>query len=92
RDSDPIAVETVNLFCGWLGSVAGNAALTIGATGGVYIAGGIIPRLGDKFDQSPFRERFEGKGRFRTYLTPIPTFVITHDFPAFIGLMAALDR
>ena len=90
--SDPVAVETVELFCGWLGSVAGNLALTLGATGGVYIAGGIIPRLGDFFDRSTFRDRFQQKGRFEEYLAPIPAFVVTHEFPAFLGLMAALDQ
>jgi hypothetical protein len=48
-----------------LGSVAGNVALTLGATGGMYIGGGIVPRLGALFTGSRFRERFEGKGRLR---------------------------
>ncbi len=91
-NSDPVAVETVELFCGWLGSVAGNLTLTLGATGGVYIAGGIIPRLGAFFDRSPFRDRFQQKGRFEDYLAPIPAYVVTHEFPAFLGLMAALDQ
>ncbi|MBV6633029.1 MAG: glucokinase [Alphaproteobacteria bacterium] len=91
-ESDPIAIEAVELFCGWLGVLAGNCALTLGATGGVYVAGGIVPRLGERFDQSAFRDRFEAKNRFKEYLAPIPSYVITHDFPAFLGLMAALDR
>jgi hypothetical protein len=55
--------ETVETFCAVLGSVAGNVALTLGATGGMYIGGGIVPRLGALFTGSRFRERFEGKGR-----------------------------
>ena len=79
------------MFCAFLGNVAGNLALTIGATGGVYIAGGIIPRLGEAFDRSAFRDRFENKGRFIDYLKPIPTYLVTHEFPAFLGLIAALS-
>jgi glucokinase len=89
---DPHAVEAVNLFCGMLGTVAGNLALTLGAFGGVYIAGGIVPKLGDLFDHSPFRERFVDKGRFRGYLDGIVTRVVTHRYPAFLGLKAVLDR
>lgn len=85
-DGSPIAVETVALFTGWLGSVAGDLALTLGARGGVYIAGGIVNRWGQAFDAVRFRERFEAKGRFRDYLAPIPTWVITEPHPAFKGL------
>ena len=47
-----------------LGTIASNLALTLGARGGVYIGGGIVPRLGNRFDASGFRQRFESKGRF----------------------------
>ena len=53
------------MFCAMLGTVAGNLALTLGAQGGVYIAGGIVPRLGSRFAESAFRERFEAKGRMQ---------------------------
>jgi len=62
----------------------------LGARGGIYIAGGIVPKLGPIFAASRFRERFENKGRMRPYLADIPTFVITHPFPAFVGLRAVL--
>jgi glucokinase len=78
------------MFCAMLGTVAGNLALTLGARGGVYIGGGIVPRLGERFASSSFRERFEAKGRFETYLATIPTFVVTHNLPAFLGCAAAL--
>ena len=65
---DPRCIETVRLFCAFLGSVAGDLALTLGARGGVYIGGGIVPRLGEAFDRSAFRERFVAKGRFGSYL------------------------
>jgi glucokinase len=90
---DPIAYEALVLFCGFLGSVAGNLALTLGATGGVYVGGGIVPRLGDWFAASPFRERFEAKGRFRSYLATIPVWVIHADVsPALFGAARALDQ
>jgi glucokinase len=88
---DARCVEALQLFGGFLGSVAGNLALTLGARGGVYIAGGIVPRLGPAFDALPFRERFVAKGRFRAYLEAIPTAVITTDDIALLGAAAALD-
>jgi glucokinase len=88
--ADPLCREATNLFCAMLGTVAGNLALTLGARGGVYIAGGIVPRLGHSVAASPFRERFEAKGRMRPYLAAIPTYVITHPAPAFIGCAAWL--
>lgn len=88
--SDRLCAETLSLFCAMLGTVAGNLALTLGARGGVYIGGGIVPRLGAWFADSPFRERFEAKGRFREYLATIPTHVVTHPLPAFLGCAALL--
>ena len=86
--------EAVDLFCSFLGTVAGNLALTLGARGGVYIGGGIVPRLGEAFDRSPFRARFEAKGRFSTsYLAEIPVYVIVaKQSPALLGAARALDR
>ncbi|MER2531910.1 MAG: glucokinase [Candidatus Competibacter sp.] len=83
-------VEVLELFCGMLGTAAGNLALTLGARGGVYIGGGIVPRLGDFFDRSAFRARFEAKGRFSDYLATIPSWVITAANPALRGVAAAL--
>ena len=84
--------EALDLFCSFLGNVAGNLALTLGARGGVYIGGGIVPRLGDWFDRSPFRARFEDKGRFRAYLSDIPTLVVQAPHPALLGAARALDE
>lgn len=85
-----LCVETVECFCEMLGTLAGNLAITLGATGGIYIGGGIVPRLGSFFDQSGFRRRFEEKGRLSGYLAPIPTYVITAPFPTFLGVSALL--
>ena len=73
-----------------LGTVAGNLAITLGAQGGIYIGGGIVPRLGERFAASSFRTRFEQKGRFVNYLAQVPTFVITAEYPAFLGVSAIL--
>jgi glucokinase len=90
--SDPSCVEALTLFCSFLGNAAGNLALTLGAKGGVYVGGGIVPRLGGWFDASPFRERFEAKGRFRAYLAEMPTFVIhAKSSPALLGAARALE-
>ena len=86
------ANEAIDLFCAFLGSAAGNLALILGARGGIYIGGGIIPRMGDRFDQSPFRARFEAKGRFKNYLEKIPTWVISSPVsPALEGASQALS-
>ncbi len=92
EDRHPQAVETLAMFCAVLGTVAGNLALTLGAHGGVYVGGGIVPRLGAWFDASPFRERFEAKGRFKPYLSSIPVWVITSaQSPALLGAARSLD-
>jgi len=79
------------MFCAMLGTVAGNLALTLGARGGVYLAGGIVPRFAPYLAASAFRERFESKGRFRTYLKAVPVRLIIHPDPAFLGLRALLE-
>jgi len=84
--------EVLETFCGMLGTVAGNLAVTLGAQGGVYIGGGIVPRLGERFGLSCFRKRFEQKGRFADYLSKVPTFVITAEYPAFLGVSAILTH
>lgn len=90
--NDPLALQALELFCGFLGSVAGNLALTLGARGGVFIGGGVVPRLGTWFDQSPFRPRFEAKGRFAPYLAAIPCWIIDPSAtPALHGAARALD-
>ena len=89
---DPRTRDATAMFCAMLGTVAGNLALTLGARGGVYIAGGIVPRLGAAFAESGFRTRFEAKGRLRWYVAAIPTFVILRPLPALLGAAALLER
>jgi len=88
QGDDPVAVEALAVFCRILGGVAGNLALTLGARGGIYVAGGIVPRIADFLEQSDFRERFLAKGRFRDFLSDIPLrLVIRQD----VGLFGALN-
>jgi glucokinase len=90
---DARAEEAVRLFCGWLGAVAGDLALTLGARGGIYIGGGIVPGwlsgMPGLFDEDVFRSRFEAKGRFGTWLARIPVFVIRRADAALLGLARA---
>ncbi|TVR97242.1 MAG: glucokinase [Rhodospirillales bacterium] len=88
----PICAEALSMFFAMLGTLAGNLALILGSHGGVYLAGGILPRMPEALIASQFRSRFEAKGRFRDYLGRIPTLLITAELPAFIGLAGILDR
>ena len=88
--ADARFVEVFETFCAALGCAAGNLALTLGARGGVYLGGGILPRWGEAFETSPFRTNFEAKGRFKDYLAPIPAYVIHAKTPALMGAAAAL--
>lgn len=92
QHGDALCMETLEVFCGMLGGVAGDLAVTLGATGGIYIGGGIVPRMGEWFARSPFRARFEAKGRFSKYLAQIPTYVITIANPAFQGVSKILSE
>jgi len=86
----PIAVKAVDMFCAIFGSVAGDAALSSGARGGVVIGGGIIPRIRDIFIKSAFVERFLDKGRMRDYVTDIPVRLVVRDGAALVGAAATL--
>ena len=89
NQTDEQCIKALDMFCSLFGVIAGNLALTIGAKGGVYIGGGIIPQLGNYFENSPFRKQFEDKGRFNDYLKEIPVFVIHSKHPALIGISQA---
>lgn len=91
--ADPQCSDALDTFFALLGGAAGNLALTLGARGGVYLGGGVVPRIGDWIERSRFRERFEAKGRFRDYVAAIPTFVIdARTPPALLGAGRALDQ
>lgn len=84
--------ETLERFCAILGSVAGDIALTYGARGGVYVSGGIAPRLIDLIQAGEFRRRFEDKGRLAEYMADIPTALIVHPYAALVGAARALEQ
>jgi len=90
--SDVRCVDAMDLFFSFLGTIAGNLALSLGSLGGLYIGGGIVPRLGDAIDRSRFRQSFESKGRFRRYVEQIPTYVLQAKVsPGLVGAARALD-
>jgi len=92
QDKDPLALQSIDMFAGFLGSVTGDLALTLGARGGVYLGGGIVPRWLGWFETSQFRERFEAKGRFKAYLKDIPVWVINAvESPALLGAARSLQ-
>ena len=79
-------------FCSFLGSFAGNLALTYGATGGIYLAGGILPRFTDFVINSDFAAKFAHKGPMSPYVENIPVFLVTHPELAFNGAAAWLEQ
>jgi glucokinase len=87
-----VCARTLDVFCAMLGGFAGSVALTLGSRGGVFIGGGIVPRLGERFFQSEFRSRFEAKGRFQPMLSAIPTALITDTLAALSGAALALEQ
>jgi glucokinase len=90
--TDARCVAAFGHFCTMLGTVAGNLALTFGATGGIYLAGGILPRFKEALTLSGFRARFEAKGRMTEYLRRIPTLLILNEEPALLGLANLTDH
>lgn len=92
QGSCPLAVEALGLFSGWLGMVAGDLVLTLGARGGVYLGGGVLPKLGRAFDRQAFNARFVAKGRMSEYLEPVPVHLILRRGATLFGAARALAR
>lgn len=89
---EPDCLEALETFCRLMGRFGGNLALNLGTFGGVYIAGGVVPRFIEFFKQSKFRDAFEDKGRFKTYMQRIPTYVITDSMAGLRGAGATLRQ
>ena len=92
EEGDDMAVAALNFFCTVFGQVCGDAALTIGALGGVYVCGGIIPRFLDFFLESDFRLKFEEKGRMKRYMEAIPVYVVTEKYTGLLGAAEAVSN
>jgi glucokinase len=90
--ADAVCARSLDTFCGLLGSFAGNVALTMGARGGVFIGGGIVPRIAERFFASSFRARFEAKGRMSPYVRAIPTALICDTLVALTGAGASIEQ
>ncbi|MEU7986324.1 glucokinase [Streptosporangium canum] len=92
RLDDSLCAETVEVFCGMLGTFAGNVALTLGARGGIYLGGGVLPRIVDRVRSSDFRRRFEATPTLNDYLSAIATTLIVAPQPALVGAAAWLNQ
>lgn len=91
-EKDTLCIEVLSCYCAILGSFCADVVLTLGGIGGVYLAGGIVPRFVDFLRQSDFRTRFEAKGRFADYLKAVPVYVVEHDYPGLLGASVALNN
>ncbi len=90
--TDAVADRTIDVFCAMLGGFCGNTVLTLGARSGLFIGGGIVPRLGARFTHSQFLSRFEAKGRFQPYLAAVPIALITDTLAALTGAALAIEQ
>ena len=89
---EPVSHQCLEMFCGMLGTAAGNFALTTGARGGVYLAGGILPRIREFFLASNFRTRFDERGPLASFNKQIPTFLMDVVEPGLVGAIRQGQR
>ena len=89
---DRKCAQAVNDFLAILAAAAGDFALALGALDGVYVTGGILPRISSLIDRKLFRKHFTAKGQFETYCAKIPLAFITADNPGLRGCIGALRR
>ncbi|WP_447556017.1 glucokinase [Vreelandella sp. EE22] len=91
-EGDELARTALLRFLKILGDVGGDATLTLGARGGVYLCGGILPRLLDWLPRSEFTASFCNKGRMQAYNADIPVWVVTHPWTGLLGAAEALHN
>lgn len=89
---DDYCLNAVNDFYNILATFTGDVALMMGATAGVYLSGGILPRLPEFLDEQRFRQRFEDKGRFASFNAELPLAMIRTEHPGLKGCAQALKR
>lgn len=90
-NSEPLCRQALTIFCGILGSAAGSFALAFAGKGGIYLTGGILPRMVDFLRQSEFSQRFCQQGTMSGYVEDIPVYLITHPQPGLMGAAAWLE-
>jgi len=88
---DALAADTLDLFARLLGSFCGSVVLTLGARGGLFVGGGVVPRFAARLAASGFRERFQAKGRLHDYLAAVPAALVTDTLAALGGAARAAD-
>ncbi|WP_268799756.1 glucokinase [Pseudomonas huanghezhanensis] len=89
---DPVAAAVLEQFCVFLGRVAGNNVLTVGGRGGVFIAGGVVPRFVEFFKNSGFKRALAEKGLMKDYFKGVPVWLVTAEYPGLTGAGVALDQ
>lgn len=89
--TDEMCQRTLSLFCSWLGGVTGDLALALGAKGGVFLSGGILPRIADFLLASDFQQAFKAKDQMSHYLKDIPVQLVTQGNSALLGAAAWYD-
>lgn len=87
-EGDPRATRTIDLFCAIFGAIAGDLVLIQGAWDGVFLTGGLVPRLLESIRHSGFRQRFEHKGRFSAIMSRVPSLAVMHPHPGLLGAAA----
>ncbi|MFC3549655.1 glucokinase [Lysobacter cavernae] len=92
REGDERSLRTIDVFCAVFGAAAGDLVLTLGAWDGVFLAGGLVPKLLPALAHSGFRARFEHKGRFAPTMARIPTLAIVHPQPGLLGAAALAQQ
>ena len=89
---DELSVKSLETFCAILGTTASNAAVTLGSLGGIYLCGGILPRMVDFLRDSEFLNRLHHKGRFQHYMQSMPVVLVTAPHAGLLGAAAAVDN
>lgn len=85
--AEGVEATAVRMFSGWLGSVAGDLVLSLGAKGGVYVGGGVVPKMLEVIDRAYFIDRFLDKGRMANYVRDVPVHIVLNTRIALVGLV-----
>ena len=89
---DPRCMRAVDVFCAVFGAIAGDLVLTTGAWDGVFLTGGLVPRMLDALRHSGFRQRFEHKGRFSPNMARVPSIAVLHPHAGLLGCAVIARR